>query len=202
MAANDRPNNTGGRVDKGHDDDRWLDRIAGRSIAAPESRDDAEADRLRRVLVRRGEAAQAHENVERDWERLRFALRRETHQNSGGATAVRRNRYLAIAATVVALAGLGLLAPAWREVFAPDPEVMRGVREEVVRVKDPATEADAVGRELRAAGGEFTIGTREGRVTLLIKLTRPIAPAVRQVLEGRAIALPDQGDLRLVFVPQ
>jgi hypothetical protein len=95
------------------------------------------------------------------------------------------------------LAGLLLRAPA-------EPETVRSGPGEIVRLSaaDPASTAERILHDLRAAGVEATAYERLGRPGIDADLPQPLPGSVRAVLRRHGIPEPTDGVLQVEIEPR
>ena len=112
-------------------------------------------------------------------------------------------RYFALAATVLIFAGsIYLLAPPGNAPRnAEEAGAMRGgTAAQVVRSASPAQDAQQLESELTRLGVQVKRRGTAEKIELRIALACPVKDAVRAALEQRAIPLPEQGELVVVYV--
>lgn len=183
----------------GEDDDAiWFDALTGHLPAASENSPEAEEGRrLRQALLSLDQEEAASEQLDADWERLRFRLRRE------GLVGRRRPPvYWALAASLclaVGLAWLGTNNP----LEAPESQVLRGVQATtvVLRVADPGAAAERVITVCKDSG--IAVRRRDnGDGTVLLDVDLPAQPpaALAELFKDYGSAPPPTGRATLVLM--
>ena len=182
----------------GDDDAIWFDALTGRLPAASEHSPEAdEGARLRQALLSLDQEEAASEQLDADWERLRFRLRRE------GLVGRRRPLvYWALAASLclaVGLAWLGTNNP----LEVPESQVLRGAPTTtvVLRVADPGAAAERLIAVCRDSG--IAIRRRDsgdGTVLLDVDLPTQLPAALTQLFNDYGSAPPPVGRATLVLM--
>ena len=183
----------------GDDDDGiWFDALTGRLPATSEHSPAAdEGARLRQALLSLDQEEAASEQLDADWQRLRFRLRRE------GLVGQRRPLvYWAMAASLclaVGLAWFGTNNPA--EV--PESQVLRGAQATtvVLRVADPGVAAERLIAVCRDSG--IAVRRRDngdGTVLLDVDLPAQLPTALAEVFKDYGSAPPPAGKVTLVLM--
>ncbi|MDD2721848.1 MAG: hypothetical protein PHH47_11135 [Gallionella sp.] len=168
------------------DDFDWYDGLRGKS-------ETGQGALLRRELAALERSGTEQDDLAHDWQRLQFAMRRE-RVNTGW-------NFLAMAASVLMfISAISMLAPLG-EMPAED-SLMRGASELVVVSADVAQDAGRLQADLVRLGVPVSRQLSTGKISLHIRLAYPVAPAVGELLESNAIALPEQGDLTVTFIQQ
>jgi hypothetical protein len=183
------------------DHDAWLASLAGRG----ESKD-KESAMLRRIMLEaeQREAGQPdQDSLDHDWQRLRFALRREARSE--------RPAWLgwpvfAQAAMLLAVVGGVALMSLPEQTPGPaldggDGVVMRGRFTQELAVAEPATAAVQMAERLRVLGVAVELKHQPELSELRVRLAHPVAAAVNALFAEAQIELPRQGDLYVLFVP-
>ncbi len=172
----------------------WYDSLTGRRPDA-----DPEARALREALLLEEREAPV-ENLDQDWHRLRFRLRREGLLEEEAP----RRPWLnwALAASVLMAGGLGVLLT--RETPAPhsdDAPVMRGAPAQaiVLRVPDPTAAAEHIARVCREAGMSCQRRQDAGGASLL-DIPTPAPPALSDTLKEYGAELPPDKPVTLVLL--
>ena len=183
------------------DHDAWLASLAGRG----ESKD-KESAMLRRIMLEaeQREAGQPDQNsLDHDWQRLRFALRREARNE-------RPARFgwpvFAQAAMLLAVVGGVALMSLPEQTPGPaldggDGVVMRGHFTQELAVAEPAAAAVRMAERLRALGVTVELKHQPELSELRVRLAYPIPESVITLLAKEQVELPKQGDLRILFFP-
>lgn len=182
----------------GDDNDEWLATLAGRGI-----REDKETRMLRELMLDAEHRTGDQENLDHDWQRLRFALRREARDE--------RPVWLdwpAFARVAMLLAVVGVVAVMTLPEQTPGPAldggdgvVMRGRFTQEIAVADPAAAAVRMAERLRTLGVAVELKHQPELSELRVRLDHPVAPAVKLLFAEAQIELPRQGDLYVLFVP-
>lgn len=158
---------------------------------------------LRRAMRDAEMKAVAEENLEHDWQRLRFTLRREIDHASKSRTLW---QFAALAATVLLVAGITIMLPHQSEDdplgLASGDVKMRGVASEVVFSKDPSGEADRLERELVKSGVKVKRLVTAEKIELRIVLGASVSQVTKTILESKGIPVPEQGVLSVVYLPE
>lgn len=189
--------------------------------------DEVPIEVVQKVLKDADQADQEREAEEtkRDWQRLQFRLRKEaTQEATQEASQAQKpksasrdwlspaNRSLAMAAGVAAVMTVGILvngtglddpgAPRGPAGSGPtiDGTVMRGAKTEILRSSDPEQESKKLQSALQGAGTQADMRKGTESIVLDIVLTRPVKPAVAQVLEKYNLPVPEQGNLSVQFI--
>jgi hypothetical protein len=144
--------------------------------------------------------------TERDWQRLQFRMRREQVEQERNKKAAwydltnpsSRNYAMAAALTLVLGAGLIFGPPTGNDAF--DDQVMRGARTEVVRVKDAKVQGQQLLDDLKKAGAKVSLKQVAGKTFIDVAFDRPVNAAISKILEGQAIGVPEQGNLKIQLV--
>jgi len=178
------------------DDQAWLDALAGRDEDERASRDAAEAALLRAALLARprpdAETVRATD-PQREAELINRARALGLIDTRPGPPRSARGwRRLAVAATLVLAAGLGL----WL-AQAPEPTVRDSAPTIRLEADDPAALQRQILGELEAAGLDATGYERLGRYGIDADLPQPVPADVRRVLRTHRIAVPPDGVLRI-----
>jgi hypothetical protein len=175
------------------DDHDWFEALSGKTDAG-------QGARLGRMLREVEQADAALEDTTHDWQRLQFALRRETARQGSKAGL----RYFAIAASVLIVVGMvSMLMPAHDispRTRSEETTVMRGKSEQVIFSANPKQEAIQLESELARLSVKVTRLASKDKVELDIQLSYPVSHDVRAVLETHIIPVPDQGDLNVTFL--
>lgn len=173
------------------DDLDWLTTLAGKS-------EGGQGARLRQALRDIEQVEAAQEDTTQDWERLRFAIRREQAQQKSTL------RYVALAASLlIFVSTLRMMMP--MEETVPGMEaatVMRGTAEQVILSANPKQEADQLQSELLRLGAQVVRRDSPAKVELHVTLVHPVSESIRALLEANTIPLPEQGDLKIVLISQ
>ena len=191
-----------------HDDDTaieaWYDALAGRnaSESVPSPHDEA-VRTLRQTLLALDRESAATENLDHDWERLRFRLRRE------GLLAkplpYRPGAYWALAASLVLAVVLGIQVV--REESPPEgtaeTEVMRGqaTTSIVLRVADPNALAARIAEA--CAGSGVPLKRRDdasGAILLDIAVPATVPAALADALKLHEFEVPAGKEITLVIM--
>lgn len=177
------------------DDQAWFDALRGKT-------EDGQGAMLRHMIRQVESAESAQENIEHDWQRLQFALRREQKQQGWrGELGV---RYFALAASVLILAGtLVMLRPMGDEWLQTEPKavgMMRGTAAQVIVSATAEQDAQQLEAELISLGVEVTRRAAAERIELHVVLTYPVTDEVRNALESRLVPVPEQDALDIVYV--
>lgn len=180
------------------DHDAWLASLAGRP-----GTDDKEAAMLRRIMLDADPRQAGQDNLDHDWQRLRFALRREARRERPAW--FDRAVFAQAAMFLVVLAGVALMAPPERTPGLAsdggDGVIMRGKFNQEVAAADPAAAAADLAGRLRALGVAVELKSKPELTELRVRLIHPVAPPVRALFAGEQIELPGHGDLHVLFVP-
>lgn len=181
-----------------HDDDAWLAALAGRGHS-----EDKEIRMLREIMLDAEQRKAGEDSLDHDWQRLRFALRREARKER---PAWLRWPVFAQAAALLLVVGAVAMMSLQKPATAPDqgagePMVMRGRFTQEIAVAEPAVAAAAMAGRLRALGVAVESKQQSERSELRVKLSYPVTPAVQALFAREQIELPQQGDLYLLFVP-
>ena len=183
----------------GDDDDGiWFDALTGRLSAASEHSLEAdEGRRLRQALLSLDREEVASEQLDADWERLRFRLRRE------GLVGRRRQLvYWALAASLCLAVGL-----AWRgtnnPLEVPESQVLRGAQATtvVLRVADPGEAAERLMTVCRDTG--IAVRRRDngdGTVLLDVDLPAQLPAALAELFKDYGSAPPPAAKATLVLM--
>ena len=183
----------------GDDDDGiWFDALTGRLSAASEHSLEAdEGRRLRQALLSLDREEVASEQLDADWERLRFRLRRE------GLVGRRRQLvYWALAASLCLAVGLAWLG-ANNPHELPESQVLRGVQATtvVLRVADPDAAAERVITVCRDSG--IAVRRRDnGDATVLLDVDLPaqLPAALAELFNDYGSVPPPAGKVTLVLM--
>lgn len=182
-------------------DDDWLAALAGRP-------GDRETALLRDILRAAEQDAGAAVDIEHNWQRLRFALRRERAagrwRRPGAALLARAAMVLVAVAAVVQVALLApdtAVAPAGSAADDGEAMVMRGRAGADIAAADPAAAAASLAGRLRAIGIAIEPVAGADPVELRLALRPPLDPRLRQLLAEEGVEPPAAGELRLRFVP-
>ena len=183
----------------GDDDDGiWFDALTGRLSAASEHSLEAdEGRRLRQALLSLDREEAASEQLDADWQRLRFRLRRE------GLVGRRRPLvYWALAASLCLAVGL-----AWRgannPAEVPESQVLRGAPTTtvVLRVADPGVAAERLTMVCRDSG--IVVRRRDnGDATVLLDVDLPaqLPAALAELFKDYGSVPPPAGKVTLVLM--
>ena len=173
-------------------DEQWLDAIAGRTPA------DKEAAALREAMLKRPDpAALSPQELEQGAERLLFRLRREGLV--AGRTARARWVPLALAASIVVAAGVGL----WPLLEAPKPDetTIRGGELQQLVHADPAAHAAQLAAELQSHGLTVVQRPADGGVIVEALVQNRDDPQLDAVLARYRLKLPPSGPLLVRVSP-
>lgn len=178
------------------DHDAWLASLAGRG-----ENGDKECRMLRQIMLNAEQRQGSEENLEHDWQRLRFALRREarTERSTGW-----RWPLLAQAAMLILVVGavtFMALPEHSRGPIQDDGAVMRGRFTQEIAVAEPAAAAEKLAERLRVLGVAVELKHQPELSELRVRLEYPVATAVKSLFTEEQIELPKQGDIYLLFVP-
>jgi len=182
----------------GEDDARWFDALTGRLPAASEHSPEAEEGRrLRQALLSLDQEEAACEQLDADWQRLRFRLRRE---GLGGQR--RPLVYWALAASLCVAGGLAWLG-ANSPVGVPESQVLRGTQAAtvVLRVADPGAAAERLITVCRDSG--IAVRRRDsgdGTVLLDVDLPAQLPAALAELFNDYGSAPPPAGKVTLVLM--
>lgn len=181
-----------------NDDGIWFEALTGRLPAASEHSPEADEGRtLRAALLSLDQEEAASEQLDADWERLRFRLRRE------GLVGRRRPLvYWALAASLclaVGLAWLGVNNP----LKVPESQVLRGGQATtvVLRVADPGEAAERLTMVCRDSG--IVVRRRDngdGTVLLDVDLPAQLPAALADLFKDYGSAPPPAGRVTLVLM--
>jgi hypothetical protein len=180
------------------DHDAWLASLAGRSEGK-----DKEISMLRNIMLEAEQREAGQENLDHDWQRLRFALRREARSERAawfGWPVFAQAAMLLAVVGGVALMSLPEQSPG-PALDGGDGVVMRGRFTQELAVAEPAAAAVQMAERLRLLGVEVELKHQPELSELQVRLNHPIAPAVNSLFAEEQIELPRQGDLYLLFVP-
>ncbi len=180
-----------------HDHDAWLASLAGHGQS-----EDRETRMLREIMLEAEQSQASQESLDHDWQRLRFALRREarSERNAGFRWPV-----FAQAASLLLVIGAVVLMSLQKPEPSPTPVagdvlVMRGRFTQEVAVAEPAAAAARMAERLHALGVAVELKHQPERSELQVRLVYPVAPAVNALFAEQQIELPRQGDLYVLFV--
>jgi hypothetical protein len=199
--TNESTKNTGINQEKADDDiDQWLDNLAQGSTK--------ETAPIKKAILNADQQQREQEEVEteRDWQRLQFRMRREQIEQQRQKKAAwydlsnssSRNYAMAAAFTLVIGAGLIFGPPTGNDGI--DEQVMRGAKTEVVRVKDAKVQGEQLLQDLKKAGAKVSLKQLAGKTFIDVAFDRPVNTNIVKVLEAQAIAVPEQGNLKIQFV--
>jgi hypothetical protein len=184
-----------------HDDDAWLEGLAGRikpaELDAGRSRQPVLEAAALREFIRRLSPPAATDIPQTDAAREQELIARARRDGLLSANRPRarphlRRVSLAAAAVLVLAVGVGV----WRASLPPQ-EVLRGVDGGTVllEAKDPVALRREITEELRAAGVSVSGYERLGRLGLDADLPQPLAPKTARILEQHHIPIPADGFL-------
>ncbi|MBP1682154.1 MAG: hypothetical protein H6Q35_2493 [Proteobacteria bacterium] len=182
-------------------DTRWFDALSGRLAAADDQSPAADEGRtLRQALLSLDREEAASEQLDADWQRLRFRLRRE------GLVGQRRPLvYWALAASLCLAVGLAWFG-ANNPLEQPESQLLRGAQATtvVLRVADPGAAAERLITLCRDAG--IAVRRRDssdrGDGTVLLDLVVPaqLPAALADVFKDYGSAPPPAGKVTLVLM--
>ncbi len=158
---------------------------------------------LRNIMLEAEQRKAGQENLDQDWQRLRFALRREArseHPARFGWPVFAQAAMLLVVVGGVALMSLPEQSPG-PALDGGDGVVMRGHFTQELAVAEPAAAAVQMAERLRLLGVEVELKHQPELSELQVRLNHPIAPAVNSLFAEEQIELPRRGDLYLLFVP-
>lgn len=178
------------------DHDAWLASLAGRGESG-----DKESRLLRQIMLEAEQRQACADDLEHDWQRLRFALRKETRTSPPSWI---RWPVLAQAAMLVLVVGVVTLMSLPEHSRGPlqdEGVVMRGRFTQEIPVAEPAAAAEQLAKQLRSLDITVELKHQPESSELKVHLTYPVAEAVKSLFTKEQIELPQQGDLYLLFVP-
>jgi hypothetical protein len=175
---------------------KWYESLTGRRSGGD---GDRAALALRQSLLAEEQEASA-ENLEQEWHRLRFRLRREGLLEEDAP----RRPWLtwAMAASVVLAGGLGLLLTREAPPTARDEsDVMRGAPAQavVLRVPDPAAAAEQLVRACREAGVDCK-RRQDATGVPLLDVPAPIPHTLSHTIKEYGADLPPDRPVTLVLM--
>ena len=186
-----------------HDDQDWLDALAGRAAAAPASAGVAEGDLLRRAVQasRRTKAPPELRAASADLAREAALIARASREGLIPAATSSTRGVRATWRPLLAAAALGALAfgIVWQIRDTRDAAIVRDAQPEPVRLEDPrpAELQQRILAELRAAGVVATGYESLGVHGIEADLPQPLPPEVQRVLEAHDVPVPADGGLRI-----
>jgi hypothetical protein len=158
---------------------------------------------LRNIMLEAEQREAGQENLDHDWQRLRFALRREARSERpawfGWPVFAQAAMLLAVVGSV-ALMSLPEQSPG-PALDGGDGVVMRGRFTQEIAVAEPATAAVQMAERLRVLGVAVELKHQPELSELRVRLTYPIAESVRTLLAKERVELPKQGDLHILYFP-
>lgn len=180
------------------DHDAWLASLAGRG-----ENEDKESAMLRRIMLEAEQRQVDQESLDHDWQRLRFALRREARSERPAWFSW---QLFAQAATIFLVVGGVVTMSLQNPTSSPIPDaddvvVMRGRFAQEIAVSEPAAAAAGMAERLRALGTVVEVKHQPERSELRVRLAYPVTPAVKALFAEQQIELPRQGDLYVLFLP-
>lgn len=172
-------------------------------LAALLSSETGETGALRQAMMDEERKARLEEDITHDWQRLRFAIRREEQAMSSGLFV--NLRYAAQAAMVlVAVFGVYFMLPG-HEGMSPtsvmEEPVMRGKNSQPLYSKHVREDAENMYQRLANMGVKVNKSVSADKVEIQIYLTYPLSRELIGLLQGEDIPVPRSGDLYLVYLP-
>ena len=186
-----------------HDDQDWLDALAGRAAPAGDSAGAAEGELLRRGVLasRRAAAPQEMPAASADLAREAALISRASSEGLIPAAASSRRWTRASWQPVLAAAALGAFAfgVAWQFRDTQDAPIVRDAQAEPVRLaaSQPRELQQRIITELRAAGVEATGYESLGVHGIDADLPQPVSTEAQRVLRSHGVPLPTDGVLRI-----
>jgi hypothetical protein len=176
------------------DDETWL------KAGADESSDSSPDAMLREVMVDAELSEAAREDIEHDWHRLRFALKkRKRFSKSAG--------YMAQAAVVLLLIGsVYMMLPNDQRIqpgqSGMEEALMRGKQSQEIYSDDIPSEAARIAGRLKAMGVTVIPKLQKEKAELEITLRYPLSPEVVGFLHEEEVEVPKSGNLILIVLPR
>jgi hypothetical protein len=186
-----------------HDDQEWLDALAGRAEMARHSAGTVEGGLLRRAVQssRRAAPAQAIPVASADLVREAALIARASSEGLIPAAAGPRRWARTNWRPLLAAAALGAFAfgIAWQFRSVQDAAIVRDAQAEPVRLEaaKPVELQRRILAELRAADVEATGYESLGVHGVDADLPQPVPPEVERVLRSHGVPLPPDGVLRI-----
>jgi hypothetical protein len=182
-----------------HEMDAWLAHLV-RSDDNPEV---DEMAALRQIMVDAERQDGLDEEIEHDWQRLRFLIKREERAMSSGMFV--NFRYAAQAAMVlVAVLGVYFMLPG-HEGVSPTTDmeepVMRGKNSQPIYSKHVREDAEDMYQRLINLGVNAKKTVSVDKVEIQVNLIYPLSVELTALLQGEDISIPRSGDLYLVYLP-
>lgn len=179
--------------------DAWLAQLSRLDHA-----EDPETVALRRALLDAEKQELLNENTEHDWERLKFAIKREESAKSSGI--LNSFRYTAQAAVVLmAVLGVYFMLPDGGgrapSVTVQEEPVMRGKNIQELYSRNIKADAELAYQRLIKLGVGAKMSVSPNRIEIRMELTYPLSEQARDFLHEQDIAIPNAGELYLVYVP-
>ena len=184
-----------------HEIDQWLVKLT-RSKAT----DVNETTLLRQTMLDAEKPESQNESMEHDWQRLRFAIKREERAMATGLFKFLDVRHTAQAALVlVAVFSVYFMLPGKDDGFKSPGNVvdtvMRGKNSQQIFSRNIQKDADRMYGRLVELGVKAEKNISTNQVEIKITLIYPLNKTVRDLLQGEDIPIPTSGDLTLVFIP-
>jgi hypothetical protein len=180
------------------EDEEWINSLNGK---AKKNIDDLEISVLRDLLRKQDIALASKENIEQDWQKLRFSLKRE--MRSAPINRFFNVRYAQAAIVLLAMFGLYQFIPTSNPTSPSQGDVdllvMRGKYTQDIFVVDPLMSATQMAEKLRQLNIPVVLNAKHDFIEIKVALTYPITKNVRELLESNQVRLPNEGDLYLIY---
>lgn len=182
-----------------HEMDAWL-----AQLSRSDKKTDIDEMAVLRQIMRDAERQDAlEEDVEHDWQRLRFSIKREERRMSSGVFV--NLRYAVQAAMVlVAVFSVYFMLPG-QEGMSPTSDmeepVMRGKNSQTLYSRQIREDAEKMYQHLLSLGVNAKKSVAADKVEIQVNLTYPLSLELTALLQGEDIPVPRSGDLYLVYLP-
>lgn len=176
----------------GDDDDLLKHRVGSQGRPMAESL-------LREVLIDAEKKEAADQNIEHDWHRLRFALKKEKPRSRSAGYFAQAAVALLIVGSVYWMMPSDQIPSSQADIDEP---VMRGKEAVELYSKNIPADAERMAMRFESLGLNVVRKIGKDKVELEVELMYPLSPAVVEVLRKEDIPEPAAGSLHLVFLPQ
>lgn len=174
-------------------DDAWL-----------EHHKDASAEQsptmlLRQVMVDVESREASDVNIEHDWHRLRFALKRERPISRSAGY------FAQVAMLLLLVCSVYWMMPSEQvdsSSGGSDLTRMRGKQVQEIYSKDIPADAMRLVQRLKAQGVVVTHKIQQNQAEIEVQLHYPLSPQLLNLLKSEGVDPPTFGDMKLLFLPK